>query len=188
MAIQPSDGQYPHLVFEREPEREPERRRRRGYGAPPPVTADRRQRGEQIARETAEALTVVQQVKRTIGIDPNRLLVLEFEIINFDAREVFLERFGASVVDERLEDSPDGARHRTIVQFPTEGSLQNFRREIALYQEDSEETPLLPKGVRRHLLDGLQHVRVVTREERSGKRLSAEGLPTTEPFYIDVDL
>ena len=188
MPLQPGDGQLPHLDFGREPDREPERRRRRGFGSAPPAPADRRQRGEVLVEETNEALSVTQQIREAAGIDPARLLVLEFESINFDVRDVFLDRFQANVVDESEEVAEDQTRMRTVVQFPTIQLLQDFVRQIELYRDQTGVLELLPPGLRKNLFDGLQTVRRIAPEDRMGMQLKSQGLPETEPFYLDVDL
>lgn len=127
-------------------------------------------------------------MRRRQGVDPSQLLALEFTSINIDLRDDLEERFHAWVVDERKEKIDEKDQYRFLVQFPDEAAVRTFRREIELYQTDAGETQVLPLGLRRAFFDGLQRVGSPSRDDRIGLRLRQEGFPTTEPFYLDLDL
>lgn len=207
------ESEYPHLEILREPERGPERRRRRGLPGRPPVPDDRAQHGRTVAEETARAVQQASALRNRQGIAPSQLLVLEFNSVNVDLRKALEERFHAWVVDERKERSQGQDRYRFLVQFPDMTALQTFQEELELYQAEAiptqtlpqkvdhagpvevagyraetDTTKALPPGLRRTFFDGLQHVGSPSREDRVGIRLREEGFPAQEPFYLDVDL
>lgn len=177
-----------HIGIEREPDLEPERRRRRGHGSPMPQRS-RGAHGGAIRRDVDAAVTSVGGARQAAGIAPDRLLVVEFHSWDTGCRDVFEERFGAAVVDERLvpNDSGDELTH-ILVQFPSQQEVARLRAEADQYRRNSNQTTDLPPGLRRTFFDGLENIRTVSREERIGARLSDEGFPDTELFYIDVDL
>lgn len=91
-----------HIAFEREPDLNPERRRRNPPPRPPRV-AGRAEHGGRLARDLSSASGAVAAARQEAGLDPSRLLVLEFSTWDPGARDVFEERLNASVVDERAE-------------------------------------------------------------------------------------
>ena len=190
MPLRPGDGQFTHIEFAREPDRAPERRRpaARFKRPEPPVPPDIRRHGEQIAQQTAAAIEIAGRARQDTGLDPSPVVVVEFDSANFDTRDWFEERFGASVVDESMEKVGDVTRHKTVVQFPTDAALQSFRREITPYQLRQPQRLILTETQREKFFNSLQSVRAISAEERMGTRLKAEGYPDDEPFYLDVDL
>jgi len=185
--FQPNPGQYSHIEFVRDVERQPERRTRRGYGLKPPLPEDHTQHAQEVSQEITQAVQQISQARKGWGIDPSKLFVLEFGSVNLDLRESF-ERFGAWVVSEYKNKINDQEHYRFIVQFPTETSRQHLQQEINLYKTDTNDVEILPLGMRKNFCDALQAVRSILPDERRGVRLREEGFPTVESFYVDVDL
>lgn len=188
IAIEKQAGDLDHIVFQREPDREPERRRRRPFGQAPPRPEDRGAHGRQVSTETSGAVASIVSTRQAVGVDPATLLVLEFDSINVDLRDRLEERFHAWVVDEQREGADGQTRYRYIVQFRDREALHQFQTEVGHYQNENQQTVILPHGARRDFFDALQHVRTVSPDERRGKRLTTEGYPEVEEFYLDVDL
>jgi len=188
MAIEKRAGDLDHIQFRREWEREPERRRRPRFPDPPPRPQDRAAHGAQVSAETTEAASSIVRARQAVGVDPAMLLVVEFDSINVDIRDHLEERFDAWVVDEQRERVDGQRRYRCIVQFRDRDALDRFQAEVGHYQSENQQTIVLPYGARRDFFDALQHVRTVSPDERRGKRLTTEGYPETESFYLDVDL
>lgn len=188
MAIEKQVGNLDHIEFQREPDREPERRRRQYFGQAPPRPRDRGSHGTQVSTETSGAVASIVSARQAVGVDPATLLVLEFDSINVDLRDHLEERFHAWVVDEQRERADDQSRYRYIVQFRDRDALDRFQAEVGHYQSENQQTIVLPYGARRDFFDALQHVRTVSPDERRGKRLTTEGYPEIEDFYLDVDL
>lgn len=188
MAEEQQFGPQSHIGIEREPDLEPERRRRRAYGNPMPQRR-RNSHGGTIRREIDSALTSVGSVRQTLGVSPDRLIVVEFNSWDAGCREVFEARFGAAVVDERIFVT-DGGEEMThvLVQFPSRHDVDRLQAEADRYRQDSDQATDLPPGLRRKFFDGLEKIRTISRDERIGARLRAEGFPATEPIYLDVDL
>jgi hypothetical protein len=188
MALRRNEGQHPHIPFAKEPGIEPQRRGKRKFEtrATPPV--DRRQHAESINQQLAASVDAIRQTRVIAGIDPARLLVLEFGSLGFELDESFAERFGSQIVDEREEKFGNVKRYRAVLQFASVEAIERFQREIAAYQTDDPRTQLLPPGQRRDFLDGLREIRGLTRDDRMGDRLRSEGWPRVEPFMLDVDL
>lgn len=94
--------EHSHIAFEREPEVEPERRR---WGPPPrpPKRCDRRQHALGISTGINSASGAIDRNRTQAGVDPSRLIVLEFDSRDGNAREVFEGRLNISVIDEHIE-------------------------------------------------------------------------------------
>ena len=182
------DDKYPHIGMRRETDVEPERRRRNAYGQPMPRRPES-SHGAVIKEGVDSSLSTVEAARQVAGISPNRLLVLEFSSLDPGCRNVFEERFGASIVEERLVNDENGNEiTKILVQFPSIEAIFRLKAEAEQYQKNSSEIAELPLGIRRKFFDGLEIIRPVCREERIGKRLLREGFPEEEPFCIDVDL
>lgn len=141
-----------------------------------------------MAQETDSAVTRATEIRRERGIDGSRLLVLEFESLDIDPREAFETRFDAHVVDEHKTKAEDQDRYRLLVQFKDEDARRAFQGELNLYGAEAKTTGSMPLGLRERFYDGLQQVRLPSREDRMGPRLTNEGFPAEESFYLDVDL
>lgn len=179
---------WPHIGIEREPYLEVERRRRRGHGVALPQRI-RESHGEAIRRDLTTAVASVKAVREHLGIAPDRLMVMEFRSWDPGCRDVFENRFGAAVVDERLVTDEDGKTLTYVLtQFAKQISISRIAAELDLYHRSSTETTDLPPGLRQAFFDGLETIRAVSREERIGSRLREEGFPNEQAFPIDVDL
>ena len=188
MAVAKQAGDLDHIEFRREPEREPERRKRPYFGSAPPRPANRVEHGTQVLEETSGATANIVETREAVGVDPGMLLVLEFDSLNVDLRDHLEQRFDAWIVDEQTRRLGDQQQYRYVVQFRDRDALNTFQTEIGHYQQENRQTVALPFGARRDFFDALQHVRAVSFEERRGGRLTREGFPDVEQFYIDVDL
>lgn len=186
--LQRDNNEYVHLEVIREPEFEPERKRQRPHPPQPPVPSDRSQHGKGIAENITQAVQEEMEILNKQGIDPSRLLVLEFNSINIDLRETLEARFQAWVVDEQKSKHQGQQCYRFLVQFSNQNSIEAFKEEIELYKVESPITSSLPKGLRLSFFDGLQNIGIPSYEDRIGVRLKQEGFPTKEFFYLDVDL
>jgi subtilisin family serine protease len=185
-----------HIEINREPDWEPERRRRSlGGGAPePPRPEDREQHGDEVEEDVQSTADQIQKSRSDSGVIPERLIVMEFEssgVMGSDIHEAF-ERMDSNVVDEEdWKDEEDNLHHRYLVQFPDEETLQAFREEIESYREEREETTDLSYSLRRDFFDGLKDVRSLTAADRTGPRLEEaleQGDLPQAPFYVDIDL
>lgn len=186
----PEPGQYIHITFTREPKYQPDRRTRQNRGVlKPPLPDSRSQHAREISVDITETAQKVEETRKSKGINPSELLVLELNSINSEkSRKILEEYFKAWVVDERKEKVDKDDHYRFLVQFPTETSRQLLMGELHLYQTESDEIGVLHPGMRRDFFDALQQVRSPSREERIGVRLHSEGFPEAEAFYLDVDL
>lgn len=178
---------HPHIGFEREPELEKPRRKRRFH--PPGVPSrDPSIHGAAIRKEVHSAVSTAMTDRRKLGIVPNRLLVLEFDSWDPGCRDVFEDRFGAIVVDEQQQEGESGDYlTRLTVQFPSDEAIHRLREQAERYTRAARPMDL-PIGMRQRFFNGLDTIRKVSRADRLGRRLAREGYPTTERFYIDVDL
>src|ERR1039458_7046300 len=187
MALEPGDGQFPHIEMERQPD-EPERRKRKPFFPPVPSPIDRRVHAITLANETTSAVGEAAQQRESLGIDPSRLVVLEFNTINYDTHDDFVDRFQAQVVDESVREEDEQTRVRTVVQFPNVETIAAFRREVSAYQGEPVPTTVLPPRGREKFFDSLERVTTVSSADRMGKRLRNEGFPDADRFFLDVDL
>ena len=188
MAVEKNAGDLDHVEFQRELARQPEIRRRRGFGQSPPRPASRVTHGAEVIGETNDAVGEITTSRQAAGVDPSMLLVLEFDSITVDLHDHLEERFEAVVVDEQKEKVNGDDHFRYVVQFSDRDALDRFEQEMAHYQNENPTTVALPYAARRDFFDALQHTRLVSSEERRGTRLTKEGMPDSETFYLDVDL
>jgi hypothetical protein len=131
MALRPDDGEFPHIEIERQPD-EPEGRRRKPFFPPIPTPPDRGEHATILTDQTTSAVQETVQRRESVGIDPNRLVVLEFNSVNYDTRDDFVERFHAQVVDESVSEEAEQTRVRTVVQFPSDVAIRAFERDFGL--------------------------------------------------------
>ncbi|MGJ3252291.1 MAG: S8 family peptidase [Elainellaceae cyanobacterium] len=186
---QPESDRYIHITFTREPKKRfDDRKTRPNLGAPKaPIREDRHQHAQEISQGITQATQQISQARKGYGIDPEQLLVLEFNSTNINLRETF-ERFGAWVVSEFKDKVADQDHYRLLVQFPTETSRQLLSDENRLYDIGATENTVLAPVMRQNFFAALESVSSVSREERIGVRLREEGFPDAESFYLDVDL
>lgn len=114
MANGSSPPTFQHTAIEREPDIAGERRRG-NPPPPPPRVVGRAGHANQVAGTVQGALSQAQASRTTHGVDPDRLLVLEFRSWDSGARDVVESRFGATVVDEQVETRPV---ERRLVKVP----------------------------------------------------------------------
>ncbi len=120
---------------------------------------------------------------------PDRFIVVEFRSFDRNCREVLEERFGATVVSERLGNSEgDGELIRVLAQFPSSEEIGRLRDELDRFGDEDRGTGALPPGLRRDFFVCLEAVTAVSREDRLGKRLDCDGFPEGNRFPLDVDL
>lgn len=171
MPLSRQEGDQTHIEVVREPDYEPERRRRPNRAPSRIPGRSRPQHADTIRDEAGVASAEVAAAREAHGIDPARLMVLSFEAVNFDPREVFETRFGAWIVEERLTKVADDQRYRLLVQFPDAEAVGRFQQEITEYRDDSDRTRALPPALRANFFDSLESVRPPSREDRVGARL-----------------
>ena len=177
-----------HIGFAREPDVERERRRS-GRVIPHVPNRDRSSHGTSIQHGVQSTVSKVTDQRQALGVTTDKLIVAEFQSWDPDCRAVLEERFGASVVDERvLSNGADNDLTHVLVQFPTIQSISQLHTEAERYCRDSPINSDLPPGTRRKFFDCLETVRFVSRQDRVGNRLKQENFPDNEPFYIDIDL
>ncbi len=181
-------GSYAHLEMVREPDWAPRRRPGQGRTRRPPVPSDRAQHGREIGEAAGQLLREGMETRARAGVESKRYIVLEFESVNNDPRQVLEENFNAIGLAERKESMEEGERFALLAQFRDDAAVEAFRREAALYAEGSTARALLPPGRRRDFFDAVQEVRFTPREQRLGARLREEGYPSTDLFYMDLDL
>ncbi len=66
--------------------------------------------------------------------------------------------------------------------------MQAFVSEYDQYGKENTNTTALPYGMRRDLFDSLESIMTVSADERQGRRLQREGIPSSSRFYLDIDL
>ena len=163
-----------------------------GRGAPSPERPDdREQHGNQVEDQLDSAEEDIRRNREEASVDPDRLLVLEFNSTGIMSDKVHdvLERLGAYVVDEAQHRDEDQRTHyRYVVQFSDQEAVQAFKQELDFYRVEEDETTRLPHGMRRDFVDSLNSIRVLNPEDRVGPRLAQEGFPDDESFFLDIDL
>ena len=176
----------PHIVIRREPQQASIRSRGRG-GVRIQPRSNRREHSDRMKDQTATSTAELARLRASLGVAPDRFLVLRLESLGGAQRET-LERLNVAVVEEVVDERDGATVHRLLVQFPDSESLNAFTVEYDLYADETSEAEVLPPGMRRDLFDAIESVSAVTPEERTGRRLQREGPPTEVSFYLDVDL
>ncbi len=97
-------------------------------------------------------------------------------------------RLPCTIVEELREVLDDRISYRLLVQFGDDQSLARFIAESDHYAVETDTTTALPPGMRRDLFNALESISTVTVGERTGRRLSNEGYPDDDKFFLDVDL
>lgn len=178
----------PHVEIAREPDWAPPRRKRKPHRRLPDEPQDRAQHAQAIANEADVGREQASKSRESFGIEPNRLLVLEFQSLDWDLLDELEDVFGALVVDERKGKDGDHEAYTYLVQFVSEAEYAAFKAELDRYREGNPERGLLTAKQRAHFFDALQTIRLPSREDRMGPRLRTEGVPASGPFFLDVDL
>ena len=176
----------PHLVIQREPDQR-EIRPRPGRGPNAQPRSDRKDHAEHMKQQTAVSADQLAALRASFGIIPGRLLVLRLESLDVNQIET-LERLNLNVVEEIAEKHDGRILYRLLVQFPDDETLRIFMAEYGQYAEETSATTALPYAMRRNLFDALDSVSRVNPDERRGRRLQREGVPSSPTFYLDVDL
>ena len=178
----------PHVEIAREPDWSPSRRTRKRYRRLPDQPGNRADHAKSLADEAKVELERAGKAREACGIDPSRLLVLEFQSLDWDLLDELQDVFGATVVDERKGKDGDHETYTYLVQFESEVEFSEFEAELARYRRDESARGLLTAKQRTHFFDALQAVRLPRPEDRMGPRLRTEGMPAQGAFYLDVDL
>ena len=176
----------PHIAIQREPQQALIRSRGRG-GSHVQPRSNRREHAERMKDQTAVSTAELARLRASLGVAPDRFLVLRLESLDGEQRDT-LERLNIAVVEEVEEEREGTTLYRLLVQFPDSDSLNTFTTEYDWYADEETETTALPHAMRRNLFDALESVSTVTPDEITGRRLQREGPPTEALFYIDVDL
>ena len=157
--------QYLHLeIIRGQPENE--RRRRRGYGVPPPSNPKSfaKKLGGELAAHTPPPPEEIP------GFDPRRLLKLTVEGISADE---LTKLPGISVVSEEGKN--------ITVLFATEAGLSEFQHRLKQISAGRMAT-------RQAILFAVKKVEEFTPQDRMGTALRVEGVPKEERFLVDVEL
>jgi hypothetical protein len=176
----------PHIVIQREPE-EREIRPRPAFGARVQPRTDRQEHARVVKEQTTLSAEQLSNLRRAFGVVPGRLLILRLDTLDVNERET-LERMHVNIVEELTEERDGRTLYRLLAQFPDDATLQAFLAEYDQYAQENATTTALPYAMRRDLFDSLESVSTVSNNERKGRRLQREGIPTGPSFYLDVDL
>ena len=177
-----------HISFQREETERPIRGR--AFPGAPKVQPrdDRPAHGHKIHSDIDQAIHGIESTRDQLGIRPDRLRVLDFEILDVNQRELLIRAFEIAIVEELLDKAEGVDHYRLLVQFPTSESLNAFENELELYRINSKEKELLTLAQRRDLFDALERVARLGPEDRKGPRLKRKGSPAKDQFYVDLDL
>lgn len=189
----PTEGQrlleLPHLEFAREPDWEPPRRRRRGFGLPRPLPTDRGAHAQRLGDQLGTAVRSNMAMVAQLPVDASRIQVLEFRFWEPAIPEILSNRYGARLLKRRVRGGDAAAEsYSCVLQFATPESIQLLQSELQLYGNGDGRRGLQPPAERRKLFDNLVDVRSLTAEDRTGYRLGALGVPTDQAFFLDIDL
>ncbi|MBL8151669.1 MAG: hypothetical protein JNN15_17215, partial [Blastocatellia bacterium] len=182
----PHQGNYLHLEISKEPEWNPERRRRQGFSSEIPRPKSHQEHAQKIGQSLVSSIKQAEELSKKTGVDPSHLLVLKFDSINNDLTNTIEKRFDARIVEERKEKIEKQDQYHMLVHFRDKQALEKFQEEAKLY-EGKLQPKILPTREREDFFDSLQTVRLLSPEDRKGIRLKKENFPTGDSYY-DLDI
>lgn len=185
-----ADENLNHVEIVRDPIQHPVRGRQNPGAPHVPHREDPDAHATRLAEQSVGARARTMQCRQSMGVSVDRLMVLEFGFLSVNQRDVLIEAFGVSVVEE-LQARSDGegqTKYRLLVQFPDQDSMVAFNNEIEHWRRDNRAQTALTCAKRRDLFSALDSVRQIEPRDREGPRLRAEGTPNTAAFYVDIDL
>jgi len=156
---------------------------------PKPPLRNRGVHGSALKNALSNAVSDITNNRREIGVATDALLVIELSsgeaIPNAD---ILQSRFNLAIVEETKFDSGT----KFVVQFASQGDIDVFENERALWESDSRQnTTVLTYAQRRDLFACIETIRPVLPEDRTGKRL-AEAITQDELpdglFAVDIDV
>jgi hypothetical protein len=177
-----------HLEIEREEIQQRLRGRRNPKAPRVRIRSDQESHAQKLSQDINTALSKTQDVRASLGIAPDQLVVLEFNILDVNQRDLLIRSFGVAVVEEFQTMDDSSPAYRLLVQFPTADSLKTFMQERVLFSSGSLERTILTPAQRRDLFNALDNIRKPSRTDRMGPRLKREGIPSEEPFLVDIDV
>ena len=143
-------------------------RRRRGGGFPRWRPDDPAEFAKDLSEDLEAHLDA--PAEEIAGFDPRRLLKLEIDGLSSDELASIPE---FSVVTEE--------GNNFTVLFATEAALGEFRRRLKLLEAGERAT-------REDILFAVKRFDYISREDRLGPTLTANGFPDQTPFFVDVEL
>jgi hypothetical protein len=182
---------YDHIQIERQ-EVVPTYRGHSNPMAPRPPMRSNMQHGQKLQKELTQASDSILATRRDIGIETDNLMVLEItsEALSNEILELMLGRFKLYLVEETPIAKTDNSK--LVVQFENQAAIDQFNRERALWEADTQiDTELLTYAKRRDLFRCIEAVRSMTREDRIGPKLKSftENIaPDTGFFIVNVDV
>ena len=92
-----------------------------------PLIEDARQHGQQLKQLADDALRESRQKREKLGIDPERLLVLNFTFLNISQREALEKYFNVQIVEEgEIREEVKEPFYRVRVKFESADNLAKF--------------------------------------------------------------
>jgi len=156
----------------------------------PPLPEDRGEQATRVVGELDTATGEVIEKRKAIGIQSDRLLVLEFgSLAAWGEPDVkrFEAKFAAHIVDERRV-AGESDKFKLVVQFESAEGLALFRAQAERYGGIEESSEVLTETQRNTLFDRLLHTRALGPNDRVGPRLALEWWPVTATFGMDIEL
>ena len=176
---------YDHIQIERQ-ETVSTYRGRPNPAAPKPPVRDRKRHGQKLSEEISQASKNVLDSRKNIGIQTDKLMVLELsgEALSGDLLELLINKFRLSLVEETAE--PGSNQSKLIVQFEDQEAIAQFNAERALWEDDLPDEVLLTHAQRRNLFSCIDAVRSLTPEDRMGPHLKdfIKAIPKDMGFFI----
>lgn len=139
--------------------------------APHPPERDKVKHGNKLKTEINDSLEEIQLKRRDIGIQSEKLMVLEFvsEAMSPEILEIMIRKFNLYLVEET--GIPHTNNSRLVIQFETLNSLMQFNNERELWEQDNREEKILTYSQRGKLFSSIDTIRTVSRDDRAGIRL-----------------
>lgn len=183
---------YDHIEFEREHVAK-QYRFKPFPTAPKPPVRDRKEHGKKLFDDLEKTVSDIGKSRIDYGIDSQKLIVLEIESIsiNSDIIDRLLRSFNVTLVEENVS-LDDEYKSNLVVQFDSEVDIKLFDAERQLFENNSEEEKILTYAQRRDLFNCISQIRQLSREDRTGPRLSNalnnRKDELTGTFIVDIDI
>ncbi|HCT64211.1 MAG TPA: peptidase [Lachnospiraceae bacterium] len=160
--------------------------------APRPPVRDKEQHGQKLQVELLQSLDSLKSNRRDIGIQSEKLLVLELisDAMSPEVLEDMLRKFDLYLVEET--DIPNTNNSKLVIQFENITALNLFSKERELWQCDSHEEGVLTYAKRRDFFNCIEAIRTVSRNDRVGirlkKYLNDSSLIPDGLFIVNIDV
>ena len=162
----------------------------RPFPGTPKPQRDRNKHGDLLKTGLVQTITSISETRKNLGIEADSLLVIELSSETVQPNiDILQTKMNLAVVEEvQLANG----KSKIVVQFEDKAGINTFEIERDLWaKDDPNNTVTLTYAQRRDLFACIDEIRPLSREDRTGRRLSiaidSDSLPDGL-FIVDIDV